>query len=291
MNLSAEEFNLMRAYIYEICGLAIRDEKEYLIRQRLEPLVRAAGCATFREYYHKILSDPSAFEKELIISAITTNETAFFRDRHPFEVFYRHILPDLAKTAQTRRTGAEIRKGPKVRVWSAGASTGQEPYSIAILIDEYVSANRSLGICREDFDIMASDISTVVLAKAIAGRYTESEVSRGLSEDRVKKYFHADGRFRIIDERIRKMVVFRQINLAKPFASVGGFDVIFCRNVLIYFDDISRKQLVDQFYVSLNPNGYIFLGSSESVGRISTAFKLKRMGDYLVYYKGEEDKK
>ncbi len=285
MNLSVEEFNLMRSYIYDICGLAIRDEKEYLIRQRLEPLVRAAGCASFREYYHRLRKDPAAFEKEMIISAITTNETAFFRDSHPFEVFSRYILPDLAKTARTRKSRPEIRKGPKIRIWSAGASTGQEPYSIAILIDEYISANRSSGISREDVDIMASDISTVVLARAIAGKYTEAEVLRGLSEERLKKYFHSDGRYRIIDETIRNMVVFRQVNLAKPFTMVGGFDVIFCRNVLIYFNDETKTRIFDQFHQILPEDGCLILGSTENIYAVTDKFRSVRRGETLVYYR------
>ncbi len=285
MNLTAEEFNLMRGYIYEICGLAIRDEKEYLIRQRLEPLVRAAECSSFREYYHKLLRDPSALEKEMIISAITTNETAFFRDGHPFEAFSRHILPYLAKRARERKNRQEIRKGAKVRIWSAGASTGQEPYSIAIGIDEYINANRSAGICREDFDIMASDISAAALARAIAGKYTETEVLRGLSEERLKKYFHADGRFRIVDETIRNMVVFRQVNLARPFVTVGGFDVIFCRNVLIYFNEETKTRIFDQFHQILPEEGCLILGSTENIYGLTDKFRSVRLGETLLYYR------
>ncbi len=288
MNLSREEFNMMREYIFEICGLAIRDEKEYLVRQRLEPLVRAAGCTSFAEYYKKIIRNPTAFETELIISAITTNETSFFRDRHPFETFSRYILPGLAEIILQRKEQAHSRKGPKVRIWSSGSSTGQEAYSIAMLIQEFVSRGAYPGISPEDFLILASDISTVALAKAISGKYTQTEVARGLSEGRLKKYFYNTKPYWIVDESVRNMVVFRQINLAKPFSTVGGFDVIFCRNVLIYFNDKTKSRIFDQFYRILSDEGCIILGATENIYAVTDKFRSRRKGETLLYFKADK---
>jgi chemotaxis protein methyltransferase CheR len=285
MELAPDEFALMRNYILDVCGVAIREEKAYLIRQRLTPLVQAAGCTSFREYYQKFLRAPFSLEREFIISAITTNETSFFRDGHPFETFRNILMPKLGELARTRKERAAFKKGPRIRIWSAGASTGQEPYSIAILIYEYLTIGRYSGLSKEDFEILATDISTVALAKAESGRYNASEISRGVSDPRLNLYFRRMDQDWVIHDEIRSMVDFRLLNIAKPFTGLGVFDLIFCRNVLIYFNDETKSKIFEQFHQILSDEGCLILGSTENTYAVTNRFRSVRQGETLVYYK------
>jgi len=288
MELSIEEFTNMRNYILRLCGMDIREEKKYLIKQRLEPIVKASGCLSFSEYYRKLLQEPFASqEKDLIISAITTNETSFFRDTKPFDALRDHILPKLAQIIIQRKNRNILKKGPKVRIWSAGASTGQEAYTIAILIHEYIEKNRHTGIIAEDFSIFASDISPVALSKAMVGIYSESEVARGLTDVYLKKYFAFNNRQWKINESLRNMVEFKLMNLAEPFSITGEFDIIFCRNVLIYFDEDNKKHIFDRFNKVLSKNGYIILGATENTYCITDKFTSVRHGDTIFYVKAD----
>ncbi|OQY55630.1 MAG: hypothetical protein B6245_19550 [Desulfobacteraceae bacterium 4572_88] len=285
MKLSRPEFILLRDYIHSICGIAITDNKTYLVQQRLEPLALALGCRNFSEYYQKITKNPLPIFQEQIINAITTNETSFFRDTHPFVTFKEHILPRLAEVIHERKTRQNPRKGPKVRLWSAGSSTGQEPYSLAMLIQEFTEANSHFLISRGDFGILATDISSRVLAKAMAGEYKEAEIKRGLSPERVATYFKKEKKDWLINSSIRSMIEFRQINLIRPFTIVGGMDVIFCRNVLIYFDNEIKTNILKQFYNMLSSDGILILGATENVYAITDKFESVRYGDTLLYQK------
>lgn len=293
MELSKEEFELLRDYIHDICGLSIAENKAYLIRQRIEPLAVAEGCGSFREFHEIITRKKHPMYQERIINAITTNETAFFRDGHPFDAFRDYILKKLGNMIQERKIRPRPRKGPKVRIWSAGSSSGQEAYSIAMLIREYTSANRQRFINDEDFGILATDISSKMLAKAMAGEYNHAEIKRGLTPERVKTYFKAlsclDGRKTgttwVINSSIRSMVEFRQINLIRPFIMLGGFDVIFCRNVLIYFDIETKSRIIDQFWNMLSDQGFLILGATENVYGITEKFDSEHYGQTLLYQK------
>ena len=229
---------------------------------------------------------------EQIIEAITTHETSFFRDRHPFETFRDHVLPSMgaaikaAKAAKNAKDGRQVAElPPKVRIWCAGASTGQEPYSLAMLVHDYVQANCFLGIGPQDFSILATDISNDVLTKAKSGVYSDMEVIRGLEPDARERYFQpADKGWRIRDE-IRSIVDFRKMNLVEPFGIFSGFDCIFCRNVLIYFDDPTKKQIIEQFHRKLANNGILVLGSAENLYALTEAFESLTVGDSILYRK------
>lgn len=285
MELSKQEFDLLRSYINEVCGLTIHQDKNYLVRQRLEPLVLKAKCSSFYDYYQKLIQAASPQAKKEVIEAITTNETFFFRDNHPFEAFRNVILPELGKKVYERKERAVERKGAKVRIWSAASSTGQEAYTLAMLTDEYIWANSYRGISRDDFEFMATDISSEVLAKAITGKYNQIEIQRGLPPAYRAKYFEQeeDG-WRIKDE-IRSMVEFRQINLTQHFTMLGGFDVIFCRNVLIYFSNEANVRIFDQFHQMISEKGYLILGSTENVYGTTEHFESNQIGETLVYRK------
>jgi len=292
MELSQQEFELLRQYIHNICGLAISDNKSYLIRQRLEPLVLKSGCSSFSEFYNELRKGFSGSSKvlpqvkEKLINAITTHETSFFRDVHPFETFKGHILPKLAKTIIQRKSGSKQRKGAKVRLWSAGAATGQEPYSLAMLIHEFTdSAVLFPDVVKDDFGLLATDISSKMIAKSMKARYSQFEIKRGLNSERLHKFFFKEQEQWTIKSEIRTMVEFRQINLIEPFRMLGGFDVILCRNVLIYFDNQTKTRILDQFNDILAKNGWLILGATENIFNISDKFKAVHCGETLLYQK------
>lgn len=284
MELSQHEFELLSKYVYDICGIALGNGKEYLVRHRLEPLVKSGGFPSFLEYYNHLRNNLIPNGRDEIISAITTNETSFFRDRHIFDIFRNYALPELASIIRDRKTRQWLRRGHKVRIWSAGASSGQEAYSIAMLISEYVSANQFSNISTEDFGILATDISSKVLAKAIAGEYNDMEIAQGLPDHLKAKYFRKAGKGTwSILPNIRQMVEYRYTNLMEPFAMLGSFDVIFCRNVLCYFDDETKRAVFEQFHKTLTHEGSIFLGATENVYLITDKFESVRKGEAFFY--------
>lgn len=278
MDLSDQEFFLFRDFIRRTAGISIRDNKKYLISQRLEPLAHENGCQSFGQLYQRMKYDASGQLKDEIITAVTTNETSFFRDTHPFLTFKCHILPLLAGRGASRNNRL-------IKIWSAGASTGQEPYSIAILIREFIENSVRPGISCNHFQILATDISSAIIARAQAGVYDESQIRRGLLAGHIDNYFQKDGLFWTIRDDIRSMVRFQQLNLTESFKLIGAFNVIFCRNVLIYFDDATKIRIVDQFYDILSDNGFLILGSTESLYGVSEKFESICYNQTIVYQK------
>jgi chemotaxis protein methyltransferase CheR len=292
MEISQQEFELLRQYIYNLCGLAISDNKSYLIRQRLEPLVLKSGCSGFGEFYNQLKKGNTGGNKilpqieEKIINAITTHETSFFRDGHPFETLKKYLLPRLTRTVIQRKSRSKYRKGSKVRLWSAGAATGQEPYSLAMLIHEFTNGAVFLSdVVKDDFGLLATDISSTMIAKAMTAEYSQFEIKRGLDSRRLRKFFLKEKEHWIIKSEIRTMVEFRQINLIEPFRMLGGFDVILCRNVLIYFDNITKTRILDQFNNMLCKNGWLILGATENIFNLSYKFKPVHFGETILYQK------
>ncbi|SKA89506.1 chemotaxis protein methyltransferase CheR [Paucidesulfovibrio gracilis DSM 16080] len=279
MELTANDFNDLRRYIYELCGLHIPDTKEYLITQRLGSLLAATGAESWREFYEFLLRDGTSKLRNDIISAITTNETSFFRDQHPFESFREHILPELCKTVIKRQLRGDKRP---VRIWSAAASTGQEPLTLAMIIREHLERNPGNGLRAEDFSILATDISARALARAITGEYSEFELSRGLPENFRKYFTPRAGRFKAAPE-LQQMVEFRQFNLLADYSDLGSFETVFCRNVLIYFDQETKRTIVTRFRDVLRPRGHLVLGSTESVYGLSDDFEQLRLGKAILY--------
>jgi len=289
MELSTHEFNLLSDYIYSLSGIALAEGKSYLMRQRLQPIAESVGCKSFYEFYKRVQEDSLPKIEEQIVNAITTNETSFFRDGHPFLAFEDHVLPWLGKQVRERKSRKNSRKGSKVALWSAAASTGQEPYSLAMLIREYAQANSHLGISKEDFGLLATDISSDALSTAMVGEYTRLEMKRGLSPDRVDKYFTAEeGNRWVIKSAMKNMVDFRQVNLIKPFTMLGGFDVILCRNVLIYFDSVMKARMIRQFCDMLSNGGFLILGVTENLHATADrtdGFERVRYGKTVMYRK------
>ncbi len=284
MDLSDQEFFLFREFIRRTAGISIRDNKKYLISQRLEPVVHGRGCQSFGGLYQMMKSDSSGELKDEIITAVTTNETSFFRDTHPFHTFKHHILPQLIDNGRRRNDRFEG-SNKLIKIWSAGASTGQEPYSIAILIHEFLENAVRRNISPNNFAILATDISSKIIAGAEKGFYDESQIKRGLLDGYVRKYFQKEGMFWKVRDDIRSMVRFKQLNLTESFKLIGAFNVIFCRNVLIYFDDATKSRIVDQFYDILCDNGFLILGSTESLYGISEKFESGLLDQTIVYQK------
>jgi len=269
-----EDFVFIRDYIHKISGIYLDYEKEYLIRQRLEPVFKDIKVNTFAEF-SKIIKDGRTLRfKEAVISAITTNETSFFRDDHPFKTFYSFILPQLIEKIKQNKTLRP--KSPfKIRIWSAACSSGQEPYSIAMLIDEYLTEHNLKNISKNDFYILATDIDAPVLKIAVNGTYDNLAVSRGLSKERLEKYFSSNGNKWEISEEIKKMVDYQKFSLHEGFTSArmgGSFEVILLRNVLIYFDVKTKDDVLCRINQLMTNDSFLILGVTENLYGMSDKF-------------------
>lgn len=285
MELSQYEFERLTDYIEKISGISIPGDKKYLIHLRLTPLVVEAGCMSFLDYYNKLAVTNSTEMNDQIINAITTNETFFFRDNHPFETFESNILPELTQLARDRKERNHLRKGAKIGILCAGCSTGQEPYSIAMLIHRYITHNKVMNTRFEDFNILAIDISSDALAIAIKGEYNEIEINRGLPDILREMYFKKIGSNWYINNDLKKIIQFRNLNLLEAQLYLGGFDVIFCRNMMIYFNQETKMKILEQFHYLLSEHGYLILGGSENIYSHSTKFESVTYGNTILYKK------
>lgn len=273
--LSLDTFHQLRDLIYEKCGIFYADNKKYLVENRLTRRLEEYGFKTFEEYLYFLKYDTQRnHELSFLYDSITTNETSFFRNPPQLEAFEKGVLPLVVENLRKSSNS-------KLRIWSAACSTGEEPYTLAIMLLE----NRVImsGISTE---IMASDISEGVLSSARKGIYGNNSV-RNTSKYHIDKYFIINSDTYTVKPEVKNMVKFSNINLYDQLKmkTMKGFDVIFCRNVLIYFDDKAKKQIIASLYDSLNPNGYLFIGHSETLHNISRAFKLVNFNRMPVYKK------
>ena len=263
--ITSDELGVLRKYIHDISGILLDQGKDYLIETRLGSLAEELGCASYLELHKKALLDPSKQIKERIIDAISTNETLFFRDTAPFDLLQHKILPELIDLRSL--------KGPgplpiPIRIWSAACSTGQEVYSIAIVLKELLPDMSAFNI-----KLLGTDLSDAAVAQASYGQYTKFEIERGLSSVKLQQYFNGNGDTWKIKDEIRAMVNFQKLNLMMPFGDLGKFDVIFCRNVAIYFSLEDRKKLFDKLADMLDPGGALIIGSSESLTGVCSRFE------------------
>lgn len=266
LSLKQDEFELLRSWVEQSCGISVKEDKLYLFESRLAGLVVEAGCTTFGEFYLKARGDSKNEWKGKIIDAITTNETLWFRDASPFTALKEVLFPEF------------YAKNKPCRIWSAACSTGQEPYSIAITACEYNN-----GWARKNVSIFASDISSSALMLARNARYNTISMSRGMPEDLKKKYFTEDRQISVLNDDIKQLVKFEQFNLQSPFSTLGKFDIIFLRNVAIYFSPEFKTALFKKLASTLNPHGYLFVGSSESLMGYSSDFSIMEHGRCLYY--------
>lgn len=272
MDLPDDVFRLLRDQIYKRSGMWFSDTSKYLLQKRLSPRARELNFDSFQKYFYFLQYDPRAdAEFDQIWDLVTTNETYFFREPAQLTAFVDEIVPDILTRKPVK----------KIRIWSAGCSSGEEPYSLAMLLQE------SGWFHQASFEIFASDINQLVLARARKGTYRESAF-RATSPTLRDKYFHRndDNSWKIRDE-IRNRVSFGRLNLYDEarVSLLGHLDIVFCRNVIIYFDDASKRIVVSNFYNRLVEGGYLLLGHSESLISLSTQFKLRHLKNDMVYQK------
>jgi chemotaxis protein methyltransferase CheR len=272
LELPDDIFRQLREQIYKRTGLFFSDSSKYLLQKRLSPRARELNFDSFQKYFYFLSYDPRAeAEYDQIFDLVTTNETYFFREPAQLTAFVEEIIPDILSRKPTK----------KIRIWSAGCSSGEEPYSIAMLLEQ-------AGMFRQaTFEIFASDLNQQVLAKARRGLYRENAFRATDPDVRARFFNHeADGSWRISDE-IRNRVSFGRLNIYDEarVSLLGYLDIVFCRNVIIYFDDASKRAVINNFYQRLLDGGYLLLGHSESLISLSTQFRLKHLKHDMVYQK------
>ena len=270
-HLEPNDYNQFRTFLEQQCGIVLGDNKQYLVKSRLAPLMVRFGVQTLSQLLAKTLSPHERQLRAAVVDAMTTNETLWFRDQYPFALLKDRLLPEICQTKSS------------VKIWSAAASSGQEPYSIAMTVNDF---QQSKPGALKSVSIVGTDISNSMLERCKAAQYDSLALARGLSPAYRKKYFDegANGMAQV-KAPIRAMVNFRHLNLLDSYALMGKFDIIFCRNVLIYFSPQLKAKIINQFAQSLNPGGYLFLGASESMTGLSDAFTMHRCNPGIVYQK------
>jgi len=274
--ISDEEFVQLRDFIYEECGIFVPDTRTYLLENRLSNRVRQLALKSFSEYYYYLRYDREKdTELKRLFEVVTTNETSFWRNPPQIEVFRDRVLAGLIE--EQRKSGEK-----SLRIWSAGCSTGDEPYTIAMILCEQLGAE----IQNWDIKIVANDLSSRVLDAARQGFYSDYSL-RNTPEELIKKYFKHDGKRYVIDESLKRYIDFRMLNLKKrsELLSIERSHVIFCRNVIIYFDDEMKKQVVNTFYDNLLSGGQLLVGHSESLHNITRTLKPEHYPGTIVYRK------
>jgi chemotaxis protein methyltransferase CheR len=265
IKLLPQERQNVAQYIHSICAITLDESKDYLIESRLSAIMEAAKCASFAQLVSQSRSDSSGKLKRAIIDAITTNETLFFRDSAPFDLLRFKIIPEVID--RRARSGQVV----PIRVWSAACSTGQELYSIAIILKEMLGDMRGYNI-----RLLGTDISDRAITQASQGIFSQVEIDRGLTVAARDKYFVPDPKGWKLRDEIRGMASFRKLNLMDDFTSLGKFDIIFCRNVAIYFNERDRASLFDRIEQRLESDGYLVIGSMESLSATNPQFESKR---------------
>lgn len=270
VELSDREFQLLSTLIYEKAGITLGDTKRSLLVGRLNKLLHQNGIESFTQYYESVLNDGTGQALNTLIEKISTNHTYFWRENDHFEWFLNTALPEI--TGALKKT-----RSRDLRVWCAGCSTGEEPYTLAMLMHEYFGRELSSW----ETGILATDISDRVLARCLEGVYSDDNAAK-LPQGLRQRYFEKAGDSAVrVRERVRQMVLFRKLNLMREsFPFKGKFHTIFCRNVMIYFDRSTREALVNRFYAVTEPGGYLFIGHSESLGRTNCPFQYIRPAVY-----------
>lgn len=271
-DLGTQEYQLFRNFLEQQCGIVLGDNKQYLVKSRLTPLMQRFKVDSLSDLVNKTLNAAERQLRSAVIDAMTTNETLWFRDDYPFKLLQNRLLPEFGK-----QPGG-------VKIWSAASSSGQEPYSIAMSVLEYQQKNP--GALPQGGRITATDISNTMLEHCKYAHYDNLALSRGLSAERKRQFFeNGDNGMMKVKDNVKNMVNFRHLNLLNSYSLLGRFDIIYCRNVLIYFSADVKRQIISQFHNSLNNNGYLILGASESLSGLSSDFEMIRANPGIIYKK------
>ncbi|MCL7944809.1 protein-glutamate O-methyltransferase CheR [Marinobacter sp. ATCH36] len=270
--ITPQEYEAFKTFLQDACGILLGDNKQYLVKSRLRRIMEENKLNTLAELLERVKRTGRSSLKEVVIDAMTTNETLWFRDNHPFRILQEKLLPEFGD-----RKGAQ-----SLRIWSAACSTGQEPYSVAMIIEEF--RRQRPGRLR-DVRITATDISKSVLEVARRGEYEMIAIGRGLSPDRQKQFFTPaiNGSWQIRPQ-IKSMVEFRELNLLERYM-LGKFDIVMCRNVLIYFSAELKKDILTRIHATLNPGGYLILGASESLNGLPHLYEMVQCHPGIIYRK------
>jgi chemotaxis protein methyltransferase CheR len=276
IKIQTEERRILSQYVYSLCGIHLDETKGYLLESRLAPLMRETDCRSFSELHRRACSDETRNIPRKIVDAVTTGETSFFRDTSPFDLLQFKLLPELI---DRRRAATPSRTPISLRIWSAACSSGQEVYTTAIILKEMLGNTDKYNI-----HLLGTDVSDEAIRRASYGLFTSLEVERGLTQERLQRHFHpVQNGWKVRDE-IRAMASFRKLNLMDDFSVLGRFDIIFCRNVAIYFTEADKTRLFGRLGSSLAADGTLIVGSTESLTGLAPQFEPMR---YLrsVYYR------
>jgi len=270
--ITPQEYEAFKSFLQDACGILLGENKQYLVKSRLRRIMEENELRTLGDLLDRVKRTGRSSLKEVVIDAMTTNETLWFRDNHPFRILQEKLLPEFGdrKSAQS------------LRIWSAACSTGQEPYSVAMIIEEF--RRQRPGRLR-DVKITATDISKSVLEVARRGEYEMIAMGRGLSPERQKQFFTPamNGSWQIRPQ-IKSMVEFRELNLLERYM-LGKFDIVMCRNVLIYFSAELKKDILTRIHATLNPGGYLILGASESLNGLPHLYEMVQCHPGIIYRK------
>ncbi len=268
------EFDQFRQFLEDACGISLGDNKQYLVTNRMRRLMDEHKIANFGELVRNLKQGLSRKLKEEVVDAMTTNETFWFRDIYPYDHLKNNLFPQLI--------GPNNKAFGALRIWSAACSSGQEPYSISMMVEEFKQKN--MGNLARQVQIVATDLSATVLEQARQGEYDKLSVMRGLSNERLDKFFDKTptGNWKV-KSLLRDRIEFRPINLMDSYTGLGKFDIVFCRNVLIYFNADLKRQILQKIHASLKPQGILFLGSSEGLAGAADLFEMVRCEPGILY--------
>ncbi len=272
-DITPQEYDAFKNFLQDACGILLGENKQYLVKSRLRRILEDNQMTSLGALLEHLKRPGRSPLREVVVDAMTTNETLWFRDNHPFRILNDKLLPELAERSQSQ----------PIRFWSAACSTGQEPYSIAMAVDEY--RRLKPGKLKADIKITATDISKSVLDVARRGEYEMLAIGRGLSPERQKNFFtqSINGGWQIRPQ-LKTMVEFKELNLLERYM-LGKFDVVFCRNVLIYFSGELKKDILTRIHATLNPGGYLILGASESLNGLPHLYEMVQCHPGIIYRK------
>lgn len=271
VNSPQAQYEAFRRYLERASGILLGDNKQYLVNSRLRRLLTEQGISDLGELVRRMETPAGRALREHVIDAMTTNETLWFRDRYPYTLLRERLLPERMQSGT----------GP-LRIWSAACSSGQEPFSISMVVEEYRMAN--MGMLRRPVEIIATDVSRAMLEVCQQGQYDPLSLSRGLEPDHLKRYFLPmdGGRYQVRDE-IRQRVRFQQLNLLDSYLGLGRFDIVFCRNVLIYFSAARKLDILRRIRATLPVGGYLILGGSEALSEAAGEFEMVQCHPGIIY--------
>lgn len=275
-----KHFKVFSDYLEKACAIVLGPNKQYLVQSRLKKILEEERFANLSELVDKLKIAPRSSLRTRVLDAMTTNETLWFRDNYPYEILKKRLLPELAKRPASDR----------LRIWSAACSSGQEPYSISMAIEEFQRSNP--GVLRNQVRVLATDLSDQILQDARRGVYDRLALGRGLSDERLKLFFdeQPNGSW-AVKSPIRSRVEFRPINLMESYALLGRFDIVFCRNVLIYFSGEMKRDILTRIHGTLKPGGCLFVGGSESVSGLNELYDMVHCTPGIMYIAKEQQRR